>query len=354
MTKYYKIVVNEDDDTGIDFNAFVDVPAHLKGFIAFGKEQIKYSFNDEKRIVTGVMISAGTPIYRFSQELGEHYVFFEPQTIERIRRKFFKNGFIQNLNKDHDPNQVTKDAFLVDSYIASNSDPKLPNIPEVFEGQNLQDGTWIASYQITSDSLWEEVKSGKFNGFSVEGLFEKQEVKIKTNIQMKKQTKSIWDIFKKDAPKANKFASATTAEGVVVTFDGELVEGTPVFIETEGEQKPAPEGERQITLEDGSVKVIVLDAQGLVVSVADVEVNRDETGVSKEEVADAMRSMMSEVNDRFTDIEATNATLVAENAALKSEIESFKMSGKFGANPKVTDNKETRMSIADMIKNTKK
>lgn len=437
MTKYYKIVVNEDDDTGIDFNAFVDVPAHLKGFIAFGKKQIKYSFNDEKRIVTGVMISAGTPIYRFSQELGEHYVFFEPQTIELIRRKFFKNGFIQNLNKDHDPNQVTNDAFLVDSYIASNSDPKLPNIPEVFEGQNLQDGTWIASYQITSDSLWEEVKSGKFNGFSVEGLFEKQEVKIKTqmgkqkivkgafskvsqvskwdieidqdsvelgsklttsytdhnedvitnnlqageytlqdgkrilvdsdgivrfefkkqiktNIQMKKQKTSIWDIFKKDAPKADKFASATTAEGVVVTFDGELVEGTPVFIETEGEQMPASEGEHQITLEDGSVKVIVLDAQGLVVSVADVDMNEDETGVSKEEVADAMRSMMSEVNDRFTAIEATNATLVAENAALKSEIESFKMSGKFGASPKQTDNKETRMSIADMIKNAKK
>lgn len=354
MTKYYKIVVNENDDTGIDFNAFVDVPAHLKGFIAFGKEQIRYSFNDEKRIVTGVMISAGTPIYRFSQELGEHYVFFEPQTIEMIRRKFFKNGFIQNLNKDHDPKQVTKDAFLVDSYIISNTDPKLPNAPEVFEGQKLQDGTWIASYQITSDSLWEDVKSGKFNGFSVEGLFEKQEVKIKTDIQMKKQTKSIWDIFKKDAPKADKFASATTAEGVVVTFDGELVEGTPVFIEMEGEQIPAPEGEHQVTLEDGSVKVIVLDAQGLVVSVADVDMNEDESGVSKEEVADAMRSMMSEVNDRFEAIETANATLTAENAQLKSEIESFKASGKFGANPKKTDEPEKKITIAEMVKNAKK
>ena len=32
---YYKIVVNEDDESGVDFNSFVDVPAHMKGFISF-------------------------------------------------------------------------------------------------------------------------------------------------------------------------------------------------------------------------------------------------------------------------------------------------------------------------------
>ena len=34
---FYKIVVNEHDDTGVDFNAFVDAPAHMKRFIAFEK-----------------------------------------------------------------------------------------------------------------------------------------------------------------------------------------------------------------------------------------------------------------------------------------------------------------------------
>jgi hypothetical protein len=354
MMKYYKIVVNEHDDTGIDFNAFVDVPAHLKGFIAFGKGQERYKFNEEKRIVTGVMISVGTPIYRNSNDLGEHYVFFDAPTVDLIRRKFFKNGFVQNLNKDHDPNQITKGAVLIDSYIISSTDPKLPNPPEAFENQKLQDGTWIASYQIVDDNLWEEVKSGKFNGFSVEGLFEKKEVKIKSNINMSKQTKSIWDLFKKDKPNAEKFATATTAEGVAVSWEGDLVEGTAVTIDMDGEILPAPEGEHQVTLEDGTVKVIVLDAAGLVVSVADVEMNEDENGATKEEVADAMRSMMSEVNDRFNAIEAKNTELATENAQLKSEIESFKASGKFGSNPKKTDGEEKRISISEMIKNAKK
>lgn len=353
MTKYFDIVVNPNDETGFDFNSIVDMPAHQLDHIMFNK-QTRYEFNDEKRIVTGVAIAANKWIYRFNQEVGEHYVRFTPKTIELMNLKNSKLNLFNKLNLNHDSEDIAKGVYLIANYIVSNTDPKYPNVPEAFSSQGIEDGSLIRSYQFENEEMWQRVKNGEFGGFSIEGLFEKQEVKIKTDIQMKKQTKSIWDIFKKDVSTVDKFASATTAEGVVVTFDGELVEGTPVFIETEGEQMPAPEGEHQITLEDGSVKVIVLDAAGLVVSVADVEVNEDETGVSKEEVADAMRSMMSEVNDRFTAIEAMNATLVTENAELKSEIESFKMSGKFGANPKVTDNKETRMSIADMIKNAKK
>ena len=72
MLPFFKIVVNEADETGIDFNSFVDAPAHMKAFIAFGKDAVRYEFNDEKRIVTGVMISAGTPIY--SHELTRWFV----------------------------------------------------------------------------------------------------------------------------------------------------------------------------------------------------------------------------------------------------------------------------------------
>lgn len=351
--KYYKIIVNEDDDTGIDFNAFVDVPAHLKGFIAFGKEQ-RLQFNEEKRIVTGVLISVGTQIYRKSQELGEHYVFFDAPTVDIINKKAAKAGYWSNLNLMHDPKQVTKGAYMTERYIVSNSDPKKPNIPEVFANQNLQDGSLIGSYYIEDDKLWQSAKDGTFNGFSVEGIFDKQEVKIKTSINMSKQTKSIWDIFKKEAPKAEKFASATTVDGVVVTFEGELTEGTACFVEIDGEQLPAPEGEHQLTLEDGSIKVVTLDSAGVVVTVTDVEMQDSEAEVTKEDVADAMRSMMSEVNDRFVSIEAVNTSLTEENAKMKLEIESFKMADKFGANPKIVDEPSKKVTIAEMVKNAKK
>lgn len=359
MLPFFKIVVNEADDTGIDFNSFVDAPAHMKAFIAFGKDAVRYEFNEEKRIVTGVMISAGTPIYRNSPDMGEHYVVFDAPTIDLIRRKFFKNGFIQNVNKQHDSKQVVKGITLIDSYLVSSNDPKLPNVPEAFNHMNLQDGSWIASYYVEDNALWQDVKAGKFVGFSVEGWFEKKSIKVKT--KMSKPTKSIWahlkDAFNDapaDVPNAEEvtFSEAVTADGVTVFFDGELAEGTLVQIELDGVKVPAPEGEHQITLEDGTVKIVMLDGTGAVVTVADAtaEDTTDEPSTElSAEVAEVLAKTIKGVDAKFAEFEAKFNAIVKENETLKSEIETFKSSGKFGANPKAIT-EEKIMSASDILK----
>ncbi len=358
--KLYKMVINPDDETGIDFNSFVDVPAHLKGFIAFGKneEQVRYSFNDEKRLVTGVMVSAGTIIERYSKDLGQHWVYFDAESIDIARKKFFSKNYNQNLNTDHNPEKVTKGAVLVDSYIISSSDPKFPQAPEAFSRLNLQDGTWIATYHVTDDQLWQDVKDGKFNGFSVEGWFEKQEIKLKT--KMRKQTKSIWDLFKSNTPKANEsFAMATTADGVAVSYEGELAEGVALSVEVDGETLPAPEGEHELTFEDGSVKIVTVDANGLITAVADFVPNSDESEEEmnniRQEVADAMTNLTKEVHSRFEAIEKENESFKSENASLKAELEAIKSSEKFGAKPNASAGKtEQKLTISEIVAKSKK
>lgn len=400
---FYKIVVNENDETGVDFNAFVDAPAHMKGFIAFN-DDVRYSFNDEKRIVTGVMISTGTPIYRRDEQMGEHYVVFDAPTVDIIRKKFFKQGYNTNLNEDHDPNKVTQGATLIDSYIISNSDPKLPSVPEAFEHMKLQDGSWIASYYVSDDALWNGVKEGKFNGFSVEGWFDKKQINIKhegmqlakgkfnqvTSItkwdvsidqkeikegekltrtdsfegkvirleageyttkegvsilvdadgvvqkmgfkdqqnksKMKNKNKSILDKVRAlfEDEEKQKFAEATTAEGVVVMYDGELAVGTQVFIEAEDEQMPAPEGDHQLTLEDGTVKLITLDGSGVVVTVEDFkegEPAKEESEMS-EEVMSAIELMATEIKN-----------LKESNEKFRKELKTLKEGEKFKVKP---------------------
>lgn len=356
MLPFYKIKVQEGDELGVDFNSFVDVPAHLKGFIAFNNEE-RYQFNEEKRIVTGVMISAGTPIYRNSRDMGEHYVVFDAKTIDIIRKKFFKEGFVQNVNLDHNMERVTNGATLIDSYIVSNSDPKLPNIPQVFEKQRLQDGSWIASYYVTDNALWQDVKSGKFNGFSVEGWFDKVKVEVKNKNKMSKDRKSIWEMFGLATETENteevktQFAEATTADGVVVMYDGELMEGTVLLVEVDGEQIPAPEGEHQLTLEDGAVKIVTLDATGAVVTIADLEeemeseetVNTEvnsEAGATPEvvemkaEIAEAMANVVKDIDARFKAIET-------ENKELKAKLEAVNEGDKFNKAPLKADSKKT-------------
>ena len=292
------------------------------------------------------MIAADYPIIRFDKQIGEHYVIFDAPTIDIIRKKFFKNGFIQNVNKMHDPSQVISGATLLDSYIASNSDPKLPNIPEVFEHMNLGDGTWIATYFVEDETLWQEVKSGKFRGFSVEGIFEKKQINIKTNkFNMKKQ--SFWDMAFGASPKKMIFSSATTADGVVVSWEGDLVEGVSVTVELEGEQVPASEGDHELTLEDGTIVVITVDGMGVVTTITEVlpeEVMSVEE--LKAEVAQGVAEFAAATNERFAAIEAK---LEAENAALKSELNAIKKGDKFGANPKQTGSVENKLSVNNIL-----
>ena len=341
MLPIYKLSIDaNDNETGVDFNAFVDMPAHQKGFIAFNKNQ-RYSFNEEKRIVTGVMISSGTPIYRRDAEFGEHLVIFDAQTIEVIKNKFHKQNFNNNINKMHDPNKVVNGVYMISSYIIGGD--KNPSAPEVFANQNLQDGTWIASYKIDNDDVWNEVKNGKFQGFSVEGNFFKDLVKIKTNNKMSKKTKSIFDLL---FNKKQKFATATTTDGVVISYDGDLAEKVAVFVEVDGENVPAPEGDHQITLEDGSVKVITVDATGLVSAIVDAEEMKDEepTDDIKEEVAEVMREVLKDTNERFEAIEKENKDLKAEIEQLKAASKDFK----FKSETKNTD--EKKLTISEILK----
>ena len=305
--KLYKIVANLEDDLGVDFNSVVDVPAHLKGFMAFSKDQKDYFINsEEKRIVTGVMISADTEIYRMSKSEGEHYVYFPAETIDILRKKFFRNGYNNNLNEMHEMRKkISPDgAFLIDSYVIDSKNPHFPNAPEAFESQKLKDGTWIGNYYIEDDALWKKIKDGTFNGFSVEGYFEKVEIKTKTKMKNKNRFLSLIG-FTSDEDKQT-FANATTADGTVVMYDGELAEGVVVTLE---DGTPAPEGEHQLTLEDETVVVVNLDATGAVTSIEAVEAEAEED--MNVEIAEAMKAMSKEtikaveamMDDRFAKIE---------------------------------------------------
>jgi len=331
MKKFYKIVADINDESEIDFNAFVDVPAHMKGFIAFGKEAPKFVFSEtgEKRLVTGVMISADTQIYRNFEDGNESYVSFSKETIDVLRKKFFAKGFAQNLNENHS-DQIIKGATLVDSYIIDSTNPNFPTAPVAFEKQKLRDGTWIATYHVTDDKVWAKVKDGTFNGFSVEGFLDKVEIKIKTNINMKKEKKTVLDYLGFSNFNKQKFAEATTADGIVLSYEGELIEGETAFMmDSEGEMLPAPEGEHQITLEDGSVKIITLDAQGILVTITDFveepEGSTDELAIElRKEFAAALKIGFSELrkslDERFASVESKFANL--------SKDDKFKHTGK--------------------------
>lgn len=348
MLPIYKMSIDEnDDETRVEYNSFVDVPAHMKAYATF-KDAITYKFNEDKQIVTGVMISVGTPIYRFDREIGEHYVLFDKETVQTIAQKFMKEGRQNNVNLMHDMNKVQNGAIMIESYFL-NSERGI-NAPNEFKSLNLMDGTWIASYKITDKSLWNEVKT-KFRGFSVEGVFNKQLINI-NKVKMKKERKSLFSLI---ASKFNNdeqvvevsFTDATAIDGVVYSYEGNLEVGKPIFITDEnGTKIPATEGAIELTLEDGSKMAVTIDVNGLIAEVSTVE----------KEATDVEEGMRAEIMAEVAEVmSATIQTLNEKFEAVSNELKAIKeaKASKFEADHKAGAKEENRMTIKDLMKNKK-
>lgn len=164
----YKMKINTED-SGVDFVALVDQPAIEKTWQAFAENK-KYEFkrDEEKQIVSGYLMLADTPIYRRDDNLGEYYVMFEADTIEKIMKKFAKNGFHNNVNLMHNKEAKVNSMFMIESFmIDSKRGIKAPKGHD-----QAPDGSWFGSYYVEDVNLWNSLKTGdQYAGFSVEGLF---------------------------------------------------------------------------------------------------------------------------------------------------------------------------------------
>ena len=295
MLPIYKMILTEETE-GMDYIALVDSPAHMKAFEYFNGQVVKQFFNEDERIVTGVAIAVDLPIYRRDETIGEHYVVFGKEETFEIAQKMFKSGYANNVNEMHDSNKTVKGMHLVESYFIDSTKGKVA--PDSFKNQNLKDGSWIVSYKVDNDKIWNDIKKGKHAGFSIEGWFDKKIIKTKQT-KMKKERKTFSEmVFGK-----SKFETATTVEGVEISWTGALEEGTELRVVTEEGEVLAPEGIHSIEVE-GIIMAITVDGNGIIVSVEEVVAEEvvapEEEEVAVEEVMSEIAKVIAEVQSEFS------------------------------------------------------
>ena len=117
--------------------------------------------------------------------------------------------------------------------------------------------------------------------------------------------KSIFDFFKKEDEVKVTFAEITTIDGVVMQYDGDLLEGSAVFVlDAEGNQIPAPEGQYQVELE--GIKIVNVDVNGVVTAIEDVAVEEEpmaEEMMSKVEFSYMTEKIINDIDARFKSLE---------------------------------------------------
>lgn len=165
-----------DDLSGVEIVSLVDRPAVEKEFIAFQDQEIKFSINEEKHIVTGVALIPNQKIYRRDENGKEYYIQVSKEAVERIAQKFFADHNSTNVNLQH---QVSvDDCVYFESYLTNKERGIYPK-----EFGELSDGVWILSCKINNPAVWDLVKQGVVRGFSVEGHLNVVEDKPLDSIQ---------------------------------------------------------------------------------------------------------------------------------------------------------------------------
>lgn len=166
----YKVVIDLDDERlGMDAISLVDDPAVGDLFLKFSKEHklIQFTADEEKHIITGVALSCNLPIYRvFDGE--ECYVTFDKETIEKLVLDYSRKNLFNSVNLQHDDNTFQDGIYMIESYFVNRERGIAPK-----EFDDIDNGSYIVSYKVVNDELWNEIKnSGDLNGFSIQGFFD--------------------------------------------------------------------------------------------------------------------------------------------------------------------------------------
>ena len=144
-----------------------NLPVMQKDGVVDNVKFAAYEELDEKQILVGPLMKANKLIKRVD-DMGEYFVYFDADSIEKIAYKFMEEKLIDRVNIEHDSSDMVDDAFLVESWIVK--DPK--NDKSAFYGYEPKKGDWYAMFKIKDKAIWDEyIKTGKVKGFSVEGYF---------------------------------------------------------------------------------------------------------------------------------------------------------------------------------------
>ena len=250
---------------GILAIALVDFPAVESNFLVFNKieekkETLKFSIKDEdQHIITGVVMRADFPIYRYDKDFGEYYIFYSADTIKTMAEKMMTDKTFNEINIMHNDNEYVDGVNIVELFI---KDKSKGIDPTGFE--DIEEGSLFATYKVNNEEIWSAIKSGEFAGFSLQGYFtieesdkfnyKKQETKNYKNTIINKMNKFMEKLLKSFIH----CGSMTTEDGKEFYWVGEadLQIGDELFYNTETEEAVKVE-DGEYKLEDGTTVVVV-------------------------------------------------------------------------------------------------
>lgn len=312
----YEALLNEEID-GITCLSLVENPATETSMLFFDKDKPLFQFkveDEEKQIFTSLIMCANRPIYRVSNSGYEYYIIYSKETLEKMSMKMMKEGTQNLFNFNHETNNTTDCITCLELYI---KDIEKGINPKGFE--DVEDGSLFGSFKVEDKEVWEMIKANNLS-ISLEGYFTINEINnnFNKNTKMSKleKIKQLLVEFLSEEEQL-KFGSTTTDNGIVIYWDGEVLEvGKAVQIEDENGNKVKSDEDYTITMED----YIVTIEKGIVTNIEEIEkevepTEEEETIVEEtivEEVVAEEKTIVEEVENPTNEGEETDTEAIVK------------------------------------------
>jgi len=292
----YKI--DETKDIEMIVNSFVSEPATEKEWLFFNrKKQVLNFYDDEKQIVTSVVMLANTPIYR-NDDGYEYKLVFTPEAIKKMAFDYFSKNNFNKISIEHNGETLEGSAILLESYFVDDN----KKAPKKFGV--LPKGTWIVSYKVVDKKIWDMIKNKKLRGFSIEVLADLKKLKLKY-----KNNKNKKDMEKEK--NKQKFLDAVTDQGVQVRFDALEVGQLIYAIAEDGTEVLLEQGTYLINYE-GSVYEVVVDENGTITEINEVSSEEAMSNDDVKKTLDEMNKKIAEIEEKINTFMTAKPTATAK------------------------------------------
>ena len=165
--KKYELKYTKGED-GVFCMSTVENPATKTQLVMFDDELKAMEFqDDEKRVIYSVAMRPNMLIPRKDINGEPAMVFYSEETVNDLQQNFFKNNSHNGATINHDKN-VRKDMYAFESWIVQ--DPEKDKATSL--GLQVQKGDWVLAQKVDNPEVWEDIKSGKLTGFSIEAYLE--------------------------------------------------------------------------------------------------------------------------------------------------------------------------------------
>jgi hypothetical protein len=170
-TRIVELVIQDDNqELAIDAISLVHSPAIEQDFV-FMKKKEKSNLtlakvDEEKRIIISPALIPNKNIIRYDANTdSEYYVWFSKETVRKASELYLKHNNHHKATYEHQ--ERVSGVLTVESWIIE--DPKMDKAN--IYGFQLKKGTWMVKMKIDNEELWQDIKSKKIRGLSIEGYF---------------------------------------------------------------------------------------------------------------------------------------------------------------------------------------